>query len=226
MNLISQYSPVADAVIERANKVQMQEGEQFDTIYWHGNPDEKAKEAPYEPTGYTKFDDLIRRVNPRFRYGGDNASNVIVGAFMFQYMRDALDNEFHYVEIPHAKDFTSREHYAMVLAHEMGHWAGIRDKTIPLSGAGSGSAEQIREGNARMPQEYAIDEMAADIFAALILKWAGIAHPEEEAMAKRIHAAQSHISPFDKINEAGLIVARDRAVAQFVRLLDMAGEQQ
>lgn len=222
MNITNHYSQVADEIVEHTKHVRMKNGDSFETVFWHGDENEEPKLGAYEPTGFPKLDALVKAVNPRIKYGGDNASNSVQASILFQHLRSLLTDDFHYMEMPHAKDFNSLAHYAMVLAHELIHWAGIRDPEIPLSGIGSKLGPQVRSGDLRMPQDYAIDEMAADIGSLLLLKWADVPVPEEELMVKRIYTTQSHVSPFKPMQEAGLMVARDRAVHQFVRLLDMA----
>lgn len=217
MNLINQYSPMVESIVERANSVQMRNGEQFDTVYWHGSGE--AKDGPYEPTGYAKLDALVKAVDPRIMYGGDAAANSVA---VFPAELFGLSNEWHFMEMPHVTAFNSPEHYAMVLSHELIHWATIRDPEVPPSGINSEDGAEMREGRKRLPTDYAIDEMAADIGSLLLMKWAGVPNPEEEAMVKRIHATQSHTSPFKPMQEAAMKVAADRALHQFVRLLDMA----
>ena len=139
--------------------------------YATGGDDDKAVDGPYQPTGIAKLDALVQALNVHFRYGSAQAGNrlSLTGDELFRrqfFHADVVTNENHMIDMPNVANFVRADGYPSTLAHELVHWASIRDPAHNPTG----HAED-EDANGTNPG-YVIDELAAEIGAGMLLRWA------------------------------------------------------
>lgn len=114
---------------------------------------------PAKPSlDYAPVEELVGRVKARIVTGGTKA-----------YYDRALD----YVGMPERKRFTTQAGYYSTLLHELGHWTGHKDRLN-------------RFGVTVTPEEYAFEELVAELGSCFLLARLGVPdrlceHPEAHA---------------------------------------------
>lgn len=142
-------------------------------------PEYGVPSDPYEPTGNPKLDALLRAAKPVILYGG-----VPAGSTQGQYLtaEGYVPPEYYVLTFPRREQFTDKgaagdAAYRSTLAHELVHWT----KTL-------GRVPRKHEGITAfmrmigvLPEGYPIEELTAEIGAALLLDAVG----EDPGLAER-----------------------------------------
>lgn len=212
MNIAS-YHTLASDVVRKAQSLSLTKS---DVEFWRDIPNPPdPQDAPYQRTGFERLDRVIEAVGVRFMYGGNDAANNVNRP---DDKRPAVvDNHNHYIVMPNMAQFHDRSKYAGVLAHEMIHWATIRDETRPLTGMNP--VDKLLSMFFGVPVAYTVDEIVAEVGSVLLLTWAGAT--VEPVVYERISVMIASL-PDDR-RETLTREATETAVREFLNLLKHAG---
>lgn len=213
MNIASYHTLASDVVRKAQSLSPTESGVEF----WRDIPNPpEPQEAPYQRTGFERLDRVIEAVGVRFLYGGNDAANIVQRDRNGERPK-VLDSHNHHITMPNMAQFHDRSKYAGVMAHEMIHWATIRDETRPLTGMNS--VDRLLSAFFGVPVAYTMDEIVAEVGSVLLLTWAGAT--VEPAIYERISAMISSL-PNDR-RETLTREATETAVREFLNLLKRAG---
>lgn len=199
-----------------------------DENFYKDGGDKKPPNS-YQSTGLSKLDSLVQALRPRIQYAYGSAHNELMDAALTHKMetRDFTDKE-HWITIPPPDGYARDNEYPATLAHELAHWAFIRNKELQIN---KGLPELDNplailvyqlEQKEWPPRHYVEEELAAEIGATLLLDWAG-GDPQLDRRAEYI-ANWLKVVPEPKRDEY-YAKAEERAISGLEWMLEQAHMQ-
>lgn len=195
---------------------------------WNTDAKGDPEDAPYEPSGYEVFDTLVRKLDPRFMYGGHQPMNASNPAWvMLRMMAKQAGLEFlpagHnggvVIFMPHFTEFKSAREYASTVAHELFHWWEMQSPQTYV-GAGLKRPDAVPDkDNGGNDPAYIIEELSAELFTTLLLDHLGV-EQDEESRAQYISGYMNGVPKM--FRDDAWNIAKDRSFEALRRMLKHA----